>query len=527
MQDLNWEFWDAKSRYRSIHNVVPEKINMALECYGSKIPHLERTLIEERGKFTELLRIVRAEEATLDGLEEIANLTRKINRLKDKRITCEKELEGRDLGTIVRDFKDFHFTVYYIDLDAGNDGNTGLDAAGEEWLTLAQYTTTTVRTAGDIAYVRANTDETMAAVLNCDEDGNQDAFIEIIGCDDVTNDPWSDGSAVKPILTFGDSANNWQLNTDNYWKITRMVVKEANLTTGNLYVTNSRGTYLLNSEFTDNPNASGMGVLFNSGFWSTVDGCTFQDNLGSGTDIRYSWVRFKSCTFNGGGTTTDYGIKVGNGSHVECVDSSFGQTTSHDTSDIRMIGNDSILKCRNNTYDSASHGIDSVSNVVFDEDNDGTYGAGYITHYHGTIEKDTAVKTGNANFSFKMLPNTNVGPNAMLTLNNESIIDYPFVTYHAKDSEITLTVKIRAVGTWGTYPTAAQLYMETSYLSNGATAARAVDTSTEVLSHASDWVSFTTTFTPLQAGLAYTTIKFGIFEDAGDGCYVNGEIAAS
>jgi hypothetical protein len=94
-----------------------------------------------------------------------------------------------------------HGTVYYIDLTNGDDANDGLEANDDHsWLTIAKYTSVTVRTAGDIAKVRANTTQVIGANVIFDEDGTTDALISIIGCDSVVNDPWGDASDVRPIF---------------------------------------------------------------------------------------------------------------------------------------------------------------------------------------------------------------------------------------------------------------------------------------------------------------------------------------
>ena len=64
-------------------------------------------------------------------------------------------------------------TTYYIDPDTGNDANDGL-GTGTPWDTLANFTTTTVRTAGDICLVKRGTTAyawDASGALAVDEDG--------------------------------------------------------------------------------------------------------------------------------------------------------------------------------------------------------------------------------------------------------------------------------------------------------------------------------------------------------------------
>lgn len=398
------------------------------------------------------------------------------------------------------------------------------------WLTIEQYTTTTGRSAGDIAYVRANTTESCTGTILFDEDGDKDNYISIIGCDATTNDPWNDNSDVKPIVSFGDTAARYFSQAgDQYWYMERIIAKEsADATYGNFYFyhgTNDAYWHFKACEFTDNSHASGKGVVIRRAGHILFEDCVFKDNIGMGVHFNErSYAKFKGCTFDGGGTTQDYGINSVNFSFFECEDCDFGQTISHDTNDILVSGG-SIAKLRDCRLDSALSVANSA--VVFEEDADGTYGAGKITYPQGTVTKDTGVKTGNADFSLKFEPGSACGLYLPLTTQNNGLIEAPFVVEGTASSEITCTIPIRAVGTWSTYPTNTELYIEASYYDSGSDAGRSTDVSTEVLSHESDWVNFSTTCTPLRNGPIYINVYMKLYEDAGDGCYVNGEVTTS
>ena len=526
MQELSWAEWDLKSRYRGVDCKVPELLPPVIEMYENKIPRLQFILEQEREKYAELLKISSATMDDVNKVPEVAILISKIARLQDKLITCQKELQGRDLGTLPRLAKDLHHTLYYIDLDEGNDGSAGT-AIGTAWLTIAKYTTTTVRTAGDIAYVRANTSQdSSGSSIIVDESASSKALIQLIGCDSVTNDPWSDGSDVKPFVSFGDTSENFIMSTDSRWGFTRLVFKESTSSFGVFGCYYGGSTKWIDCEFTDHSGGNVSGFKAQISGYMEFENCIFKDNLFYNAWMVRSSAKFVGCAFDGGVTTTNKGLYASENSLLEVIDSAFGGTTEHETVDIEMYQNSRAI-LRNTTYTItplvSAYG-NNYDGFIGEEDSNGVFGASIIRQNIGTVTKDTTIKTGNATFSSKMEGSSLCGVVNPLTLNNFSSIDFPFNTYLEKDSEYTLTVKIRSLGTWGTYPTAAQLYMETSYLSNGATAARAVDTSTEVISTAEDWVSFTTTFTPLQDGIAYTTVKLGLYEDAGDGCYVNGEI---
>ncbi|GAG30197.1 unnamed protein product, partial [marine sediment metagenome] len=232
--------------------------------------------------------------------------------------------------------------------------------------------------------------------------------------------------------------------------------------------------------------------------------------------------RFLKCIFNGGGVGTSYGIgkEAVVQIDIEAVSCSFGQTTSHGTQDIDA-GASTQIKTRDCIYDIAPN-VSNWGGIIQSEDDNSTYDTGLITEYHGIITKDTGVKTGGAAFSSKMEPNANCGLNNFLTLNKNSLIEWSFIIKCDADEEKTITVKIRSIDAWSPYPDNTELFLEFWYLDHASDATRTRVASTQVLSHASDWVEFQVTFTPLQTGVAYGTVKLGIFE-ASKGCYVNGE----
>lgn len=96
-------------------------------------------------------------------------------------------------------------TTYYGDSDSGSDANSGL-TTGLAWASLAQFTTTTIRSAGDIYILRNNTTANYGtSILDFDETGtiNDPIIIER----DYDN-AFGDDVAVTPTGTFveGDTA---------------------------------------------------------------------------------------------------------------------------------------------------------------------------------------------------------------------------------------------------------------------------------------------------------------------------------
>ena len=72
-------------------------------------------------------------------------------------------------------------------------------------------------------------------------------------------------------------------------------------------------------------------------------------------------------------------------------------------------------------------------------------------------------------------------------------------------SATTITIYIRGFG-WTTFPTASELYIQAEYLDEATGGHRAKTTSTQTLINNTDWVGFTTTFAPAQAGWAYIKV---------------------
>jgi hypothetical protein len=496
-----------RSKHRGLHIKFKEQLDWLKDFYPEKISRL-KTYLDD---------MIAGHVPSIE--EEILFIQKKIKRLSGKYETTLNEIKGRKLGHFKK--RPEHGTLYYIDLDGGNDGNDGL-SIGQAWLTLEKYTTVTARSAGDIAKVRANTTQTKTdADIVLDEDGSVDERIEIRGCSS-SDDPWGDGSDVRPILTFDDNEYRIYPSHDHFWKISRLIVKKSGHTNGNIYSYSCRGWHYIDCDFMDCSGTIGYGVqLGQINREMLFENCLFKNNRRFNFLTVNSHAKLKNCTFDPGTINTWYGVGFENSSRVELIDCNIGQDNPHQYYDI-MAAIGSITKLRNCKIGDAGILMQNGVAVVYEEDADGVYGAHKVTYYHGIVTKDTSVKTGNADFSCKFEPNSDCGANRFLTLNNESLIEYPFNILCTAGVEKMVTIKIRSLGAWGIYPTNTELYVEFNYLSNGASAARTKIASTQVLSHATDWVSFTVTFTPLQTGIAYGTVYLKKYE-ASKGCYVNME----
>jgi len=496
--------WEEKIFYRGVQVKFPEQLKYLIdEMYPEKIARLAERLKEDS---------LNEEDAEF--------LNAKILRLTDKYATCKKMYDLRQAKAVpIKGEWAMHGTVYYIDLDGGNDGADGL-GTGTAWLTLEKYTTTTVRTAGDIAYVRANTTETVGANdIVFDEDGTVNAYISIIGCDSVANDPWSDSSDVRPIIDFGDQIKNMAFDTDDYWKLERLDIMQSADVAGIIYC-NKSDIYILNCIIRDNSAATGnhgLHVVASNNI--KVESCQFLDNISRSFFVERSSGIIDSCVFNGGVTTTDRGIYANDGSTLLVKNCSFGQTTAHDVQDITVLNSSFIttINCKRQKSTYAS----SLGSVIFAEDDNQVKGTNVTYGWNGIITKDTGVvRSGGASSSAKLAPSSSCGLYAPLSI--APFNDYDFKVY-CPASATTLILYLRSLGVWAGYPTNTELYVEVSYLDHAADATRSVAVSTAVLADETTWVAFPVTFTPLQAGYVYLKVYLKKFE-ASKGCYVDMKI---
>lgn len=555
----SWTFddWDTNIRYRGIDHKSTDKLKGLLEPYfvkiyraakelkslqwiepskaslgevASELINLEAIRLqlegdlakaeteEERKEIREQLerlssKIERYKEVS-QVPEEIDSYTVEIARLVDKFISVAMELQFRQKGLVDREI---HGTWYYIDLDNGNDGNDGLSVAGN-WLTINQYTSVTVRTPGDVAWVRAGTSEIITADITADEDGKVDNLIEIRGCSSV-DDPWGDGSDVKPIIDANNAA--WQMywNGDNYWRFYRLDIKQSTDTQGALKITYSRYAEVDSCDIHDN----GTYGIYPSGSITRIVDSTFYSN---GTANLYpcrAYTELDGCTLNGGPAGTNYGISTGYTSVVQMKDTTFGVTTGHNTADLycSFAAGASILRGRNVTLGTSGKEV-SISGYGAAIQIEG-YGQLKDCHksyyYQGTVtNSSTVLHPGGASSSALVEPNAYCGLNRPLTIGE----DWLFGDFKVYCTAVATTVHvyIRDYGGWAVYPNATTLYVQAVYY-NGTGSSRVESTaSTSVLYDASTWVDFNTTFTPGSEGFAYVYVYLKRHE-ANKGIYVD------
>lgn len=544
--DLSFEEWDAQIKLRGVAHKTDKQLQALASFYPVKTErtqrehdNLERTVpsveaITDAGIERQRLAAERAQEkaqlahvppeqrqevldrladigeqldavnAILDHPERLQAAQEKLARLDDKYACVLKEIEFRKKGLVKRKI---HGTTYYIDLDNGDDAKDGLSPANA-WKTIEKYTTVTARSAGDIAKVRANTSETPSADINFDEDGTVNSLIEIKGCSS-TDDPWEDGSDVKPIITFGDASYQFAFYGDNYWKLTRLDVKESGDGAGAIRVRRLGWTFLEDCDIHDN-DVGGCGVEVSVAS-VRLTGCSLYSN---GSKHIYEtadgYCELDNCTLNGGVATTDYGI-YSDGGMVRIKDSTLGATTEHSGADIYLYAPAERVELLNSILSSTTkiyrHDYSTWS-PVYSEDDGQTKGAQKADYYHGTISKDSVVQLDSLD-SAKMEPNDNCGLYCPLTLAGDWLCgDYQI---WCPASETTISIKARETAAWGTDPSSSEFYMEASYLNHATNATRSTQASSQSLSGTTE-VTFTMTFTPLQAGWVYVTVYLKKYE---------------
>jgi hypothetical protein len=145
-------------------------------------------------------------------------------------------------------------------------------------------------------------------------------------------------------------------------------------------------------------------------------------------------------------------------------------------------------------------GVGSQGQAVYCEDY-GTngvpvLGASYAFHPTGDVIKNTAagnLRAGGAASSLEVIPLSNCSIYAPIL-----VCEWTELSVAAVGQ--SKWVYIKGEG-WSSYPTAAELYLEAEYLSDGTTFARTTVASTAVLTDNTTWVQLATgSFTPAVAG---------------------------
>jgi hypothetical protein len=161
---------------------------------------------------------------------------------------------------------------------------------------------------------------------------------------------------------------------------------------------------------------------------------------------------------------------------------------------------------------------------VYSEDHGRTLGASKAWLPFGTVERQTGtLRSGGATSALQVDPLSNCGSTSVGAAATTGILIFEWTELAVAASEQNRSIYIRGFG-WTGWPTAAQLYFEAEYVSNGTTFARTTATSTAVLTDNTTWVQFTIpAFTPAAAGHVRYRAYLKKYE-ASSGVYVDARL---
>jgi len=388
---------------------------------------------------------------------------------------------------------------------AKKNSNDGLSAANafshiQQYMDVAQ--------AGDVGYVRRGSGSVITYTYSVDSvnDGSISSPIKVMG-DDGTG--WTGDVSDKPIISCVGDSNPYFVG--DYFIITEDLEFKVEDSSG-YKISLAAGHECRNCIIKGTGNNSGDSVV-HIGY---VDGCKFENcqfsHNTSGYGIVYfyrsGFASFDSCTFE----NLYRGISVSEGSFCDLRDCNFqGNTT-----DVRQ-GYCSNIVSRSCNISSISWGGTRCTSSFGLEDYSGV-SSHKVYLYQGTLERDTSIKTGNADDSVKVTPNSNC-------------VDSEFGKIEAFEWKIkdvtaeshTATVQVRGSG-WTSFPTSDELYIEVEYYDEATGTSIATAKSTDTLSANDTWTSFSVTFTPAQAGDVYVRGYLKKYE-SGAVVYFNGEVS--
>jgi hypothetical protein len=423
-------------------------------------------------------------------------------------------------------------TAYYVDQVNGDDGYDGLapvlNGSGP-WKSIEFALVYGYFSPGDIIWVRCNQTHTVASSVTNLIDGTAALPIEV-KADDGTVTAWNgDSRTVKPKLDWSATNTRYLSLFKNYWRFEGLHFYNtyATSTYGHLKIgANGIGYRFKNCKFEKHNKVSDDGVNA-----ILYEDCEFVDtvaDLGTHLTSTKAAIICKRCSFDGGAVNRlSYALNISyaNAYFEDCV---FGGVYPSNGADVLLNAGSSrvfLRNCKHNgtpTYGWAQVSTGAVDAIAMAEDYNQVRGASRNKTNNGEVIKDTGVlHSGGADSSAKVSPSgahvTTLNP---MTISNE--LGGGDFKLWLPAAAATVTIYIRSIDTWGgVYPTAAQLFVQAEYLSDGTTGARALSTaSTQVLSDATTWVAFTTTFTPAAEGWVYVKVYLGKY-NAGSGIYVD------
>ena len=503
---LSQEEVEEKIHYRRVEHIYPAELEKIAGDYVRKIPGIRKQLLLaayakvrpdlfKLGDDPDLPPVVDIDDTSLFG---------QLVRIKDKLACILKEVELREKKLVTRVFS---HTDYYIDYIGGNDGSTGLNATGQEWKTIHQYTSVTVRSAGDRAFLRANITWDYgaggeAANIQVDEDGTSASPIEMIGCDSVINDPWTDGSDVKPILDFVDANYYWRFNAELYWSIKRLVITRGS-SVAQLYMGSSNGgIYFEDCDIIESDGVYGVYTL-DSGLLH-FKGCTLIGNTTAGILAYKTRVILDGCTIDASGTTASFrGLYIG-GAFIEMWDTKIGNTTGHTTASVEFFNGSGLVKARNCLFGDATEvnqitDGDALGSMLLSEDHDQVAGASKAYFSWATVTRVNAVQLDGLDTA-QIAPTSICSANHPASVSDDKMIgDYQIWCAAAGT---TITIKARETTAWAADPSSSEFRLCASHLDGVSARSRTTVYSNDSLSGVNE-VSFDVAFTPNAAGWVY------------------------
>lgn len=332
------------------------------------------------------------------------------------------------------------------------------------WKTIHKYTSGTVRTPGDILKLRANTTWNYGEGgenqnINFDENGTDDDYITIKGCDSV-DDPWDDGSDVQSQIDFNGAENHNDFNQDHYWKFENVLIQKASAFCFNFQ-------YNLGMYFKDCIIQEGSAIGVRS-YQSEIffENCTIKGNTTNNIEMARSRVHLKNCVFDSSGeSTSNYGVLM-YGGILLAEDTTFGAIEEHDLADIYLYDGATTVLLRNCSLDSGTRFKFLIPSyyVIHEEDVDQVFEAHRSTYLTGTVERNTAVtRTGGADSSALIKPSLQCGSNYPLTLRGQFDTAGDFKIW-CPAAETMVTIYMRRYENWTAEPTSSELYIQASYL---------------------------------------------------------------
>lgn len=516
-KDLTDEQWIAKSALRGLTHRSQVDFDWWEGFYPKKISEIRKQLA---GVITvPIVAGMTKQEYSEQVAEYTTYLEAKEIRLLDKLAAVIEEQRLRKDEVVVR--TGIHdATPIYIDYDNGADINDG-ETIGNSIKNILTYTVTQARVPGDIGFLRAGItwdQGTEAADIGIDESGDLDEYISLIGCDSVTNDPWSDADDTLPIIDFEDANFNMYLVADDYWKFERIDIRQSGDTSGAIYSLICSGLLFESCTIRDGASNLVDGISIAQGS-CVIDTCTFQDCDGPAFAAGQADVYIKDCVIDAGaGVGSTYGIYALQGTQIDVENTTIAGNNAFDTAAVHAAGFPCIVRMRNVTFGTETLSVTDYGRIL-SEDHDGTFEdqyslfAGATSADTGKIERDTGtVRGGGADSSAKMTPDTGCGLIDPLIL-GDRMRGFARI-WATKDVQIDIDIYV-AVGTaWDVALTSTTCYAKFSYLNHAVNATRTVITSNDTITNDTNFTTALDTgnFTPLGTGWVYMWVYVAAYD---------------